>query len=36
VVEPHGVADDRRGESVSVICGRMAVHQPSLPGYAST
>ncbi len=36
VVEPHGVADDRRGESVPVICGRMAVHQPSLPGSAST
>ena len=36
VVEPHGVADDRRGESVPVICGRMAVHRPSLPGSAST
>ena len=36
VVEPHGVADDRRGEAVSVICGRRTVHRPSLPGSAST
>ena len=36
VIEPHGVADDRPGESVSVICGRMAIHRPSLPGSAST
>ena len=36
VVEPHGVVDDRRGKSVSMICGRMAVHRPSLPGFAST
>jgi len=36
VVEPHGVADDRRRESVSVICGHWAVHRPSLPGSASS
>ncbi len=32
VVEPDGVADDLRRESVSVVAGCMVVHLPSLPG----
>ena len=31
VVEPYGVADDFRRESVSVICGPLAGHRLTLP-----
>ena len=36
VVEPDGVTDDCRGESVSAIAGRLACHRATLPLAAST
>ena len=36
VVEPDGVTDDFRRESVSVVAGGRARHRPTLPAAAST
>ena len=36
VVEPDGMADDFRRESVSVVAGRPPVHRPTLPVTTST
>jgi hypothetical protein len=36
VVEPDGVTDDLRGESVAVVAGGVARHRPTLPAAALT
>ena len=36
IVEPHGIADDLRGKSISSIVGRLAEHRRSLPITASS
>ena len=36
MVEPDGVADDLRRESIAVVGRRLAGHRPTLPATAST